>query len=567
MERKPGWMRAFKLSGEVTVIIQRTRAGVRYAMSLAERRVLYSLLIGGSLFRLLYVLWVHPPESAVVSDMLAYRDVAVLEAHGSTEPFIAAWHCLSTHLLAFCFRYLGGPTPYAYLQCAAAIASLFLGARLARKALPPQLALVCIGLQAFDCITVSFAGNYMGETFAQLFFLLTLTLLDEWGERGGLALLVPSGLLLGLAGMSREYVLLSSVPIAFWVMIVHRGRLVQKLTAVAVLATCSVLVLSPHIARNVALTGEYNLGMSRGVRNLAYGWSRAKTQISLASQAAWCAPIYVDAPACLTAPFDFTEEIHKPATEDKAYWWAVLKTEVRQNPKIVVQKLMHPLYAWIIPAWPSRDSRGWMWGGVMVTHYLLLFVGLPLYFIQLGDSVRKERPTLLLLNLAVLGLWATTYLGHGQSSYRVPFQPAFWILALNGVSWIKGRRRNSITVALVTILGLSLTCWLMKAAPKRGILYPLSVVREVLCVAGRPVIAKGQLVFPLLSYLHPLMAEWSTQAYPHAWHYRAGDQRLRIDVDRNGVIESFHIQTAESPRYFPPDSFYRWNSPSKSAED
>ncbi len=529
-------------------------------MSPTERKTIYTLLVLGGLFRLLYTLYLHPPESALVSDMLAYRDVALLEAQGIDKPFVAAWHCFSTHLLAFCFRYLGGPAPYAYLQCAAAIASLLLGARLAVKTLPGRWAVVCTGVLAFDFISVSFAGNYMGETFAQFFLLVTVSLLLKWQEKESLLYLVPAGIALGLAGMSREYLLLTAPGMALWVVYKQPGKVTKKLLAVALLAGCSVVALSPQIARNATLTGNYDLGMSRGARNLAYGWSRGKTQISLASEAAWCSPIY--SYGALTAPFDFAEDLHAPPTEDKPYWFSVLKTQIRQNPKIVFQKLLHPLYGWIIPAWPAHDCTGWMGWGVNTSHFLLLLIAFPLYLVQLGDCSRKGSSAILLLNLTVIGYWATTYLGHGQSSYKVPFHPVFWILAFNGVGYLAQHRKKCVVGLVAFYLVLGSLCLSMRPTPLPPPLYPFSVEKGVLSVGGHPIRAVGQSVTPLVEHLQPAIAEWSLEAYPHAWHYRTQEQRLRIDVDRNQRIEGFQLQKAENPRYFPPDQKYRWNSKS-----
>ena len=529
-------------------------------MSPTERKIIYALLVLGGLFRLLYTLYLHPPESALSADMLAYREVAFLESQGIDKPFVAAWHCFSTHLLAFCFRGLGDPATYAYFQCAAAITSLIIASRLAVRILPSRWAVIYTALQAFDFISVSFAGNYMGETFAQLFLLITLSFLLDWQEKANLKLLIPAGIALGLAGMSREYLLLTAPALALWVAYEQPGKVTKKLLAVALLAVYSVIALSPHIARNVTLTGNYDLGMSRGARNLAYGWSRGKAQISLASEAAWRSPIYSEGP--LTAPFDFTEDLHAPPTENKPYWFSVLKTQIRQNPKIVVQKLLHPLYGWIIPAWPASDCSGWMGWGVTTSHLLLLLVAFPLYLIQLGGCSRKGSSAILLLNLAVTGYWATTYLGHGQSSYKVPFHPLFWLLALYGVGYVKQHSKKCAIGLVAFYLALGSLCLSMRQTPPPPTLYPLSVENGVLSVAGQPIRAVGQSVTPLIEHLQPVIAEWSLEAYPHAWHYRTQEQRLRIDVDRNQRIEGFQLQKAENTRYFPPDQKYRWNSKS-----
>jgi hypothetical protein len=496
--------------------------------------------------------------------MESYLSTARLEAEGYTNPNITLWHGLLTHLMAITISVFGNAAPFVWFQILCSIASLLLVADLAYRYLPPRACLCAVSLQAFDLLQVNFAGFYMGEVMAGTFLIASIRLLILWRQRDrGLIFLVTAGIMLGLAGMSREYVLLFAPPLIYWFMATCRGNIGRRAAHVVVFGLACFATLIPQLYLNLELVGTATLGTTRSARYFAYAWSQSSSHISASDGTAWNSPVFKKSQTF--RPFSQEQiEIHLPGSLDTTYWRQVLRRETSHNPSMFALKLKHPLLAWVLPPWPTADEKGVQGTLLMLVHYSFLVVVLPLYLLQLGSGFKRERPELLLLNLSVLALFVVCFLGHGQASYRIPFQPEFILLA----SWQLGRIKKFAQTCLFSlgvVAAILLICW-NPGKPPVPRTAPLFVEGNSSSTSGTK-LALGQMdiaetgILPeeISEVLGAPLIEWSTAAYPHAWHYAWGAQRLRIDLNRQGEIEKFVLFPRESGDFLPPAQVWRWS--------
>lgn len=530
---------------------------IRY--SVTQKKILCGLVLLGSMVRAIYLLWYHPPNAVIESDMWIQFKAAEAEAQGDPDPKRTLWHGLLTHLMALVLKSTGGSYHFVWFHLAASVLTLALVGYLSYRFLPPKLGLIVTGFQAFDYIQISMAGFLMGETLACFFYTACIAVLGAWYRKRSWSLLVLAGLLMGLAAMSREYILLGSPLIALWIVrVCSDSRLLKRFGYVLVLAVTCFLTILPHARINYVLAGKAALGTTRGTRYLAYCWGQSFVQMSLDDGSFWQAPIYNPGPL-IWVHRDRALEMHLAPTLDDSYWKKVLRNRIQRDPEIILRKAHHPLLVWVKAPWPSANSSlNLFYNGVY------LFLVFPVYLLQLRAGFSKERPFVTLLNLSVLSLFGAAFLGHGHAHYRICFQPIFLLLAGHGYSNLKATGKTALFALTVGLSSILLCRSLGPPPTPRSDVATVALKGDTLTLNGGAFLSVGEETGKLTEQLGPPIAEWSTEGYEHALHYRLGSESLRVDLDREGKIENFSLfQELESTGFYPPAETTRWRSAPK----
>jgi len=370
----------------------------------------------------------------IISDMQGYDRAAV--ALWQQEP-------LSVHTVErYIFHPLGSDTyhPPGYYYFLAAIYALvghsYVAVRIVQSILG---ALTCwlvyqIGVLVFGTAVgllaaavaalyptlIFYTGVLLTETLATCLLSAAALLLLHSStdvERGRVAVLALSGLLLGLAGLTRS-VLLLAMPVALlWAWLVPRpGPRRAVVDAVALLLPAA-LVIAPVTVRNYQIHHEFVLISTNGGVNffLAHGGSeRKKNEIR-------------------NIPATYSEGqlvgiSSRTATSEEAYFYQLGWDYIRTHPVQTLRSIptrLRDMY-WSIDYWPATDVQAhflrtldrYVWRAMV----LLAFLGLAV--IQV-----KQRSGAALLWGMLLSSLSMPLVFWVQTRFRIPFVPFCIILA------------------------------------------------------------------------------------------------------------------------------------------
>lgn len=392
-------------------------------------------------------------------------DLIVSDMQGYDRAALALWHQepLAVHTVErYIFHPLGSDTyhPPGYYYFLTGIYALaghsYLAVRMAQAVLG---ALTCwliyrIGLAVFGTTVgllaaasaalypplIFYSGVLLTETLATcLLSAATLSLLgaSRSTDRRRIALMVLTGGLLGLAGLTRS-VLLSAVPFALlWLWLVAQPWPSPKRIARDAIALLLpvVLVIAPITARNYQIHHRFVLISTNGGVNffLGHGGSeRKKNEVR-------------------NIPSTYTQGqlvgiSSRTATAEEAYFYQLGWEYIRRHPVQTLRSIPARLcdMYWSADYWPATDLQArflrsldqYVWKAII----LLACLGLAL--------LRKEqRPGAALLWGMLVSSLSVPLVFWVQTRFRIPFVPFFMILAAAGAIEAGRRLRRRVSLA------------------------------------------------------------------------------------------------------------------------
>jgi 4-amino-4-deoxy-L-arabinose transferase-like glycosyltransferase len=407
------------------------------------RRPLLLLVFAVALtLRLVNAIWL-PGQGGdlVVSDMKGYDRAAV--ALLEQQPL--AVHTIERYLL----HPLGSDTyhPPLYYYFLALIYAVFGHSFLAVRVVQALLgAVTCllvysIGHEAFGdaaaLLAAAFAALYppfifytgvlLTETLSTFLLASATWLVLRAGrqKQNSYLYLGISGLLLGLAGLTRSVLLIALAVAVPWLAFVSNGRLRGKQAAQIALALGlpALLAIAPITVRNYQIHRAFVLISTNGGVNffLGHGGSPAwKNQIRHI-------PADYNGDEPLIGISDLT------ATEEESYFYRLGWQYIGEHPLRTLLDLPQKLRAmyWDSDYWPASDAQAHVMRTLDLVLWRLLL--LPLFLVGgLIVRLRRQRQALLLFALALSSV-AVPVVFWAQTRFRVPFVPFFVILAAGTV--------------------------------------------------------------------------------------------------------------------------------------
>jgi 4-amino-4-deoxy-L-arabinose transferase-like glycosyltransferase len=429
------------------------------------RRRLLALTLGGLAVRLLWVLLepvTHPIADETMWVAWGAQNLPSPEVAFSPLRLRFVFHPpLYLYFVGVPFALFGTLEAVKYAQCLAGVLLVPALGLLGRRAFGERTALLAAGIAAFYPELVWFASHFWAETvFTVLLWWALERLVAADGEGGGKAALA-SGLLWGLAVLTRETVLYFLPLAALWLAWRRKGgaRRVAMLLAVAA------LVVLPWTVRNWLVFEAFVPVSTSGALNLWQGNTR------------------------LTRQEVYEEYWAVPGKIDK-YWHArrrAVETILERQPLWIFEKLRDEMPAfWAVHGQPIVHLERGGYGVVArpkalvaVAIVLLPYLALLVLFVAgLAALPRGRAPVLLLGFLAFYVLLHVV--AHGYPRYRLPALPVLFLVAAQGWAcrpWSKtregcpgpGRARRLAAAATALVLvfsvGPSLLGWVTRPWP------------------------------------------------------------------------------------------------------
>jgi 4-amino-4-deoxy-L-arabinose transferase-like glycosyltransferase len=334
-----------------------------------------------------------------------------------------------------------------YAQCLAGALLVPALGLLGRRAFGERAALVAAGIAAFYPELVWFASHFWAETvFTVLLWWAMERLLAADGEGGGRAALV-SGLLWGLAVLTRETVLYFLPLAALWL----AWRRAGGARRAAMLLSVAALVVLPWTVRNWLVFDAFVPVSTAGALNLWQGNTRLSRQ-----------EVY-DEYWAVRGRIEKYEHSRRRAVE----------VILERQPLWLFEKLRDEMPAfWAAHGQPIVHLERGAYGVVArprallaVAVVLLPYLALLVLFVAgIAALPRGRAPVLLLGFLAFYVLLHVA--AHGYPRYRLPALPALFLVAAQGWAcrpWLKAREgcprpdraRRLAAAAVALALGLS----------------------------------------------------------------------------------------------------------------
>lgn len=227
----------------------------RLPTAVAWDHIAWWAIVAGTVLRVVWVLWMHPPFAYVYSDMGGYVERAMRVASGAAPVPYDAFYPPGTHLILALPLFIFGADRAglwagAILWCAMSAFTPFAMWRFARHHLTIPAASLTAVFVALWPILISYAGYFTSETPALALLVASLWLADHAASRRSVLGWLGAGVLAGAAVANRPAVVLNAVIAALATP--RRARLV----AIAAMGAGGAAVLALTVAYNTVATGE-----------------------------------------------------------------------------------------------------------------------------------------------------------------------------------------------------------------------------------------------------------------------------------------------------------------------
>jgi 4-amino-4-deoxy-L-arabinose transferase-like glycosyltransferase len=330
-----------------------------------------------------------------------------------------------------------------YVQCLVGVLLVPALGLLGRRAFGERPGLLAAAMAAFYPTLVWFASHFWAETVFTVLLWWAMERLVAADERGSAKSALASGLLWGLAVLTRETALYFLPVAALWL---ARGRKGGTRRAAWLLATAA-LVVAPWTVRNWLVFDAFVPVSTSGALNLWQGNTRLSRE-----------QVYEEYWA-----------VHGRIAKAEHARRRAIEAIVERQPLWLIEKLRDEMPAfWAAHSQPIVHLERGAYGTVARPRALaaVVVVLLPylavLVFLVAGIAwLPPGRAPLLVL--AFLGFYVLIHVAaHGYPRYRLPAMPAVFLVAANGwVAWrtrpraVCDRRRRLAAAATALVLGLS----------------------------------------------------------------------------------------------------------------
>lgn len=387
-------------------------------MSGSFRRGLLALTLAGLAARLLWVV-LEPPTHPVADETMW----VAWGAHNLTSPEVAfsplrlrfVFHPpLYLYFVGVPFALFGTLEAVKVAQCLAGALLVPALGLLGRRAFGERAALVAAGIAAFYPELVWFASHFWAETLFTVLLWWALERLVAADGEGGVKAALVSGLLWGLAVLTRETVLYFLPFAALWLAWRRKGGARRAAMLLAVAA----LVVLPWTFRNWLVFEAFVPVSTSGALNLWQGNTR------------------------LTRQQVYEEYWAVPGKIDK-YWHArrrAAEAILERQPLWILEKLRDEMPAfWAAHGQPIVHLERGGYGVVArplallaVAAVLLPYLALLVLFVAGVAALPRGRAPALLLGF--LGFYVLLHVAaHGYPRYRLPALPVLFLVA--GQAW------------------------------------------------------------------------------------------------------------------------------------
>jgi 4-amino-4-deoxy-L-arabinose transferase-like glycosyltransferase len=427
------------------------------------RRGLLVLTLAGLAVRLLWVA-LEPATSPVADETMwvSWASQTLPDVGFSPRRLLFIFHPpLYLYFVSVPFALFGTLEAVKYAQCLAGVLLVPALGLVGRRAFGERAGLVAAGTAAFYPELVWFASHFWAETvFTALLWWAMERLLAADGDAGGKAALA-SGLLWGLAVLTRETVLYFLPLAALWL----AWRRVGGARRAAVLLATAALVVLPWTLRNWIVFDAFVPVSTSGALNLWQGNTRLSRQ-----------EVYEEYWA-----------VHgRIAKYEHARRRAVAAILERQ-PLWIFEKLRDEMPAfWAAHGQPVVHLERGAYGAVArpvallaVAVVLLPYLAVLVLFVAGVAALPRRRATVLLMGFLLFYVLLHV-VAHGYPRYRLPAMPAVFLVAAQG--WIcrpwsrqrggcpgPDRGRRLCAAATAVVLGLSvapsLVAWATRPWP------------------------------------------------------------------------------------------------------
>jgi len=390
------------------------------------------------------VFHVHPPETAVFSDMGGYVQRAFEITHGHFDPIHFFQPIGYSLWIALCRWAAGGGWWLLKLSHVALVSSsIYLGWRTARRLLPRRFDLLALFLMCIHFQWIALASFALSETLFTFFVTLLMWSAVAWSAKPTLRLAA----LVGVAFAAGFYVKGSAA--AFPPLLVA-WAIARALPATAslrrlaphfvVMGSAAIFVAGLHGAFAYAKYGQFKLGADAGGLNFVEGKCPSKHNFDSAGYH-WLSPLF--------AYLGETESKHWPVPfSNQSYYWREGWKCVHADPAVLLTSFRYVYYLFAgNPLWPVEDRRSHVEERVYETFFARVVV--PFFVVGIIAALCRWRTPLAVPALIYLALFVTAWLFKSELRFRVPFDAITMLYASLGaaVAWNALRRVAAIARA------------------------------------------------------------------------------------------------------------------------
>ena len=429
-------------------------AAAREPLSPSQRRIVWALLIVGSLARAAYVFVLHPAVDHVYSDMEGYVHRALAwAAFGRRGEGIAdtVYPFGPTIYFGLLSRLDPGWRAAAVVQWGASVGIVGLVWTIARRLYGNAVAVAALAITSIYFPLIHYAGLFMAEnpfTLAGLAtFRLFLAAIDDDDLARATAWALLAGITAAMAASFKGTVLAPAVAVGVvWLVLAVRARR-KGVAAVVIGALVGAATVSLPLAQRCTdlERTQVCLASTNGAMNVLmghYGEIGPFYWYDDARNSWWV----FESPAAVLHGYTARADLPWPPYDMRANL-ALAKRWVIAHPSLAL-RLSFEHVADLVAGrtlWPAAEMWGIDWGIVWQWLFWLLVLPAALLriVVMLPAMIRfdaKAAPEWLLV-APLAGLAATAFLTIGEVRYRIPFDAFFIILAARGYVALWALRR------------------------------------------------------------------------------------------------------------------------------
>jgi 4-amino-4-deoxy-L-arabinose transferase-like glycosyltransferase len=409
-----------------------------------ELAALFVLALG---LRLAFGLWLHPPGEFVFSDMWVYDHRAGRLLSGELGPWDTFTPVGYPALLAGMYALFGRNFPaIAVVHALFGAASTLLVQRIGRRVPGRAVALISASLVAIHPALVLYSGLLLSETSFGFLLLASLWLLLRMAERPSIARAALAGSVLGLATVVRPNLLAFAPLLVPWLWVVAGRRLLSALRHAALIGACALVPIAGACVHNSRLAGRLTGPATNGGLNFYLNFAEVRSvRFPEGTIEHKIQPVP-------NAVHDSTDEwVERPFYDDRHYFARGVRLIV-ERPLRLGRALRNVFEGSGIGRqryWPSWRPIGLLLSGVSIAFFVVALIPSFLHVGWLAIRRRllapEEAPRLLLAT-AAFSVFLTMWLFLGDPRVRVPFDPIFVLLGVDGgrraLGWLLERRRR-----------------------------------------------------------------------------------------------------------------------------
>lgn len=397
--------------------------------------------------RLAFGLWLHPPGEFVYSDMSVYDHRASRLLSGELGPWDSFTPVGYPALLAAMYAAFGRSfAAIAVLHALLGAATVLFVQRIGRRLVGRAVALASAILVAIHPALILYSGLVLSETTFGFTLLASLLLLLRFAERPSILRAALAGGVLGIATVVRPNLLALAPLLLPWLWVVAGRRVRTALRHAVAIGAFAILPIAGACAHNSRLVGRVAGPATNGGLNFYLNLAEVR---SVRFREGAVEHKIQPVPNSVHYPTD--EWVERPFYDDR-YYFARGARLIAEHPLRLGRALRNVFEGTGIGRqryWPGWRPIGLFLSGVSIAFFVVALV--PAFLHAGFLAVRRrlllpEEATRLLLVAAGVSVFSTMWLFLGDPRVRVPFDPIFLLLGVDGtrraLGYVIERRRS-----------------------------------------------------------------------------------------------------------------------------